>query len=314
MTEIYLRLVDLILTPVILLMLAILLFLRGHDLPGGGFIAGLLVAAALELTILARGAIATRQGAGPLAAAAGGERTADSRHRGADRAVWRRLLSRACGPSSTWATYEIKIGTPQLFDLGVMLVVVGMAVTYLLNLSEQPKADGRRRRSAMTAIHAGGAGRRAVCLRRLHGPAARPDQAGAGAGLFTHAVNLALFGTGALTHGAPPILPHEGDLQQILATRTFADPLPQALILTAIVISFGVTAFIVVLIYRRDALTGSDLAPGELARSSTRPTRLRPGRSNAWSCPRHADDYDIFQYELDEVYDGAHEEPKELDP
>ena len=51
----------------------------------------------------------------------------------------------------------------------------------------------------------------------------------------------------------------------ILATQTFADPLPQALILTAIVISFGVTAFIVVLVSRRDALTGSDLAPGELA-------------------------------------------------
>jgi len=59
MTEIYLRLVNLILTPLIIVV-AILLFLRGHDLPGGGFIAGLLVAAALELTILARGATVTR--------------------------------------------------------------------------------------------------------------------------------------------------------------------------------------------------------------------------------------------------------------
>src|SRR5690606_41326143 len=31
---------------------------------------------------------------------------------------------------------KIKMGTPQLFDLGVMLVVIGMAVTYLLRLSE----------------------------------------------------------------------------------------------------------------------------------------------------------------------------------
>jgi multisubunit Na+/H+ antiporter MnhC subunit len=82
--------------------------------------------------------------------------------------------------------------------------------------------------------------------------------------LITHAVNLALFGTGPLTRGAPPIVPEETWRYLAMASQ-FADPLPQALILTAIVISFGVTAFIVVLIYRRDALTGSDLAPGELA-------------------------------------------------
>ena len=33
-----------------------------------------------------------------------------------------------------------------------------------------------------------------------------------GLAMYTHAINLALFGTGALTHGAPPIIPHEGDL------------------------------------------------------------------------------------------------------
>ena len=55
MTEIYLRLIDLVLSPIII-MLAVSLFLRGHDYPGGGFIAGLTVAAAIELHILARGA------------------------------------------------------------------------------------------------------------------------------------------------------------------------------------------------------------------------------------------------------------------
>jgi hypothetical protein len=44
-----------------------------------------------------------------------------------------------------WIQFEvagetIKLGTPQLFDLGVMLVVVGMAVTYLLRLSEAAEA------------------------------------------------------------------------------------------------------------------------------------------------------------------------------
>ena len=123
-----------------------------------------------------------------------------------------------------------------------------------------------------------------------------------GLAMYTHAVNLALFGTGALTHGAPPILPHEGDLAEILATRTFADPLPQALILTAIVISFGVTAFLVVLVSRRDAITGGDLLPGELALvlNSADPFVLRSAQDGSHE---HADDYDIFQYEFDEVYD-----------
>jgi multicomponent Na+:H+ antiporter subunit C len=123
-----------------------------------------------------------------------------------------------------------------------------------------------------------------------------------GLALFTHAINLALFGSGALTRGAPPIVPHEGDLEQILATQTFADPLPQALILTAIVISFGITAFLVVLVSRRDAFTGGDLAPGELAPvlSSADPFMLH---GTADGSHERADDYDIFQYEFDEVYD-----------
>jgi multicomponent Na+:H+ antiporter subunit C len=123
-----------------------------------------------------------------------------------------------------------------------------------------------------------------------------------GLGLLSHGVNLALFGTSDLTRGAPPILPHEGDLTQILATQTFADPLPQALILTAIVISFGVTAFIVVLISRRDAFTGSDLAPGELAAVLNTADPFA-GPTTRDALPEAADDYDIFQYELDEVYE-----------
>ncbi len=90
----------------------------------------------------------------------------------------------------------------------------------------------------------------------------------------------------------------------------YADPLPQALILTAIVISFGVTAFIVVLIYRRDELTGSDLAPGELASviNTSDPFAVFNPRA---ALPEAADDYDILQYELDEIYD--HPETEAVD-
>ena len=129
-----------------------------------------------------------------------------------------------------------------------------------------------------------------------------------GLGLLSHGVNLALFGTSQLTRGAPAVIPHEADLQTVLATQTFADPLPQALILTAIVISFGVTAFIVVLVSRRDAVTGSDLAPGELASilstadpfSAPVATAEQPA---GMVMPDAVDDYDLLQYEMDEVYD-----------
>ncbi len=59
-----------------------------------------------------------------------------------------------------------------------------------------------------------------------------------GVSLLTYAVNVFLFASGRLTVGAPPIL---GD------ATTYADPLPQALVLTAIVISFGMTAVVVII-------------------------------------------------------------------
>ena len=59
-----------------------------------------------------------------------------------------------------------------------------------------------------------------------------------GISLLTYAVNVFLFASGRLTTGAPPILTD--------ATR-YTDPLPQALVLTAIVISFGMTAVVVMI-------------------------------------------------------------------
>ena len=59
-----------------------------------------------------------------------------------------------------------------------------------------------------------------------------------GTSLLTYAVNVFLFASGRLTVGAPPILSD--------AAR-YTDPLPQALVLTAIVISFGMTAVVVMI-------------------------------------------------------------------
>lgn len=63
-----------------------------------------------------------------------------------------------------------------------------------------------------------------------------------GTGLLSHGVHLTLLTMGGLSGEAPPVLAD--------GVTNFADPLPQALILTAIVIAFGVTAFFLVLAYR----------------------------------------------------------------
>lgn len=66
---------------------------------------------------------------------------------------------------------------------------------------------------------------------------------------LSYAVNLFLFSMGRLALNSPPIIGPD---------RTYTDPLPQALVLTAIVISFGMTALIVVLALRGYLETGSD--------------------------------------------------------
>lgn len=67
-----------------------------------------------------------------------------------------------------------------------------------------------------------------------------------GLGLLGHASNLLLFASGGVERGAPPLIP----LGETILEGVFADPLPQALILTAIVIGFGTQAFAIVLIRR----------------------------------------------------------------
>lgn len=68
--------------------------------------------------------------------------------------------------------------------------------------------------------------------------------------LISHGVHLLLLTMGGLKTGAPPLLGH--------GAESYVDPLPQALILTAIVISFGVTAFFLVLAYRSYKTLGTE--------------------------------------------------------
>jgi len=75
-----------------------------------------------------------------------------------------------------------------------------------------------------------------------------------GISLLTNAANLLIFTVGGLTSGRPPLVP-EGAEEPAGA---YADPVPQALILTAIVIGFGVLAFLLALAYRAYQTVGSD--------------------------------------------------------
>ena len=71
-----------------------------------------------------------------------------------------------------------------------------------------------------------------------------------GLSLFSYAVNLFLFATGRLEINRPPVIS--------AAAAGYIDPLPQALVLTAIVISFGMTAVIMIIAIGGNLLSGHD--------------------------------------------------------
>ncbi len=75
-----------------------------------------------------------------------------------------------------------------------------------------------------------------------------------GLALLGQAANLLIFTLGRLTRGQPALIPSG----RASIEGPFADPLPQALILTAIVIGFGVQAFALVLFKRVYQTLGTD--------------------------------------------------------
>jgi multicomponent K+:H+ antiporter subunit C len=87
---------------------------------------------------------------------------------------------------------------------------------------------------------------------------ARTFDAVLGLTLLSYAVNLFIVAMGRLKVGAAPVL--AGGSATLADT---ADPLPQALVLTAIVISFAMTALLLALALRTHAETGSDHVDGE---------------------------------------------------
>jgi multicomponent Na+:H+ antiporter subunit B len=121
----------------------VFLFLRGHNLPGGGFIGGLVAAAAILLQLVSQGPEKTQQlfpldfqqllALGLLLATAAGLPG---------------LLSNKAFLTGIWISVPflgsetIKVGTPLLFDLGVFLAVVGVTVEMILEVAEEEEWKG----------------------------------------------------------------------------------------------------------------------------------------------------------------------------
>ena len=79
-----------------------------------------------------------------------------------------------------------------------------------------------------------------------------------GLSLLGYAVNLFIFAMGRLKAGAPPLVT-TGQVD----TTAYADPVPQALVLTAIVISFALTALYLVVLLTARGITGTDHVDGQ---------------------------------------------------
>lgn len=77
--------------------------------------------------------------------------------------------------------------------------------------------------------------------------------------LLSYAVNLFIFSMGRLTINAPPVVQTGAEIYP----AAFADPIPQALVLTAIVIGFATTALFLVVLLASRGLTGTDHVDGK---------------------------------------------------
>ncbi len=122
----------------LLLVFSVFILARGHNEPGGGFIGGLVAAAAFALNAIALDARTTRRmlrvdprtliAIGLLIAMASG------------------IVPLVLGQpfmTGNWSTLhvpglgEFDIGTPLIFDCGVYLLVLGVALTMILTLAEE---------------------------------------------------------------------------------------------------------------------------------------------------------------------------------
>ena len=119
----------------LLLLFSLFLLLRGHNEPGGGFVGGLVAAAAFALYAIAYDVATARRTLG-----------IDSRTLiglGLLVALTSGVIGLVAGQpfmTGLWSEYAVpllgKVGTPLLFDIGVYLVVIGVTLTIIFGLAE----------------------------------------------------------------------------------------------------------------------------------------------------------------------------------
>lgn len=81
--------------------------------------------------------------------------------------------------------------------------------------------------------------------------------------LMSYAVNLFIFAMGRLAVDRPPLTPAADVAKSVADPAALADPVPQALVLTAIVIGFATTALYLVVMIGARGLAGTDHVDGE---------------------------------------------------
>lgn len=127
MNSLILRTATRVLMPLMLLF-ALFMLARGHNAPGGGFVAGLVVAAAFALQAFAFGVPAARRGL-----MIDPERLLGI---GLLVALFTGLSAVASGRPFLTSLWWGWLGSPMLFDIGVFLVVVGVVLTMTFTLAE----------------------------------------------------------------------------------------------------------------------------------------------------------------------------------
>jgi multicomponent Na+:H+ antiporter subunit B len=123
----------------VLILFSIFLLLRGHNEPGGGFAGGLVAAAAFVLLSIASGVAEARRalhvdprtfiGVGLLLMLCAGVV--------APLVYGEPFLTAYWWPLS-WGSYEVSVGTPLIFDIGVYLAVAGTILLIVFSLEEEP--------------------------------------------------------------------------------------------------------------------------------------------------------------------------------
>ena len=201
MPELYLRLLDRILTPV-------LSATRSLSLSARAQCAGRRLHRRLGRLRRLRAAdpesrrALRAQAPRPLSPPAHGHRFAVGRHRRPHRSGPRRVLRERLGEVRTSAPSRLELGNPMLFDLGVFLVVVSVVVSFLLGLSSRYQGA----RPMINLVLALLVGVLLACGTYL---LLRRDAVKLvlGLSLLSYGINFVLFASGRLGRGMPPIVP-----------------------------------------------------------------------------------------------------------